>query len=200
MIRRLILILPVLALWGLSACTTTSTGVVLLPDAEGKVGAITVTSRGGDSTRVDQAYGSVTTAGARLSDTKVLQKEDVAHDYADLLAAEPSKPMAFTLYFELNSADLVERSRQQLPQIIDEIKKHLPTEVNVIGHADTRGSDAINDKLSLRRAQQVEKLLHDNVPGLGSVSVRSFGSKDPLVPTPPNTDEPRNRRVEILIL
>jgi outer membrane protein OmpA-like peptidoglycan-associated protein len=35
---------------------------------------------------------------------------------------------------------------------------------------------------------------------LGPTTVQSFGSRDPLVPTGPQVDEPRNRRVEVHVL
>jgi outer membrane protein OmpA-like peptidoglycan-associated protein len=46
----------------------------------------------------------------------------------------------------------------------------------------------------------VEKLLKDRMTMPEPMSVKWFGSKDLLVPTPPNVNEPRNRRVEILVL
>lgn len=198
--RRFYTCFLLLVLCCLSACRTASTSIVLLPDAAGRTGAITVTTPT-DSKVVDQAYGSVTTTrNAGLSGVSVLKREDVDRAYADVLAAEPLKPAAFTIFFELNSTDLIERSNQQLPQIIEAIRLRVPTEVHVIGHTDTLGTDAVNDKLSLMRAQLVQKFLLEKVPGLKSVTVRAFGARDLLVPTPPGTDEPRNRRVEILVL
>ena len=76
----------------------------------------------------------------------------------------------------------------------------MPTEISIIGHTDTKGSDDINKNLSQKRALAVEKILKDYMPSLDRVDVQSFGSKDQLVPTPPNVNEPRNRRVEILVL
>lgn len=184
----------------LSACRTASTSFVLLPDAEGRTGKITVATPT-DSRVVDQPYASVsTTRSTNLSGISILKREDVDRNYADVLAAEPMTPAAFTIFFERNSTDLIERSSQQLQQIIEAVRRRVPTEVHVIGHTDTLGTDAVNDRLSLMRAQLVQRFLLENVPGLQSVTVRAFGSRDLLVPTPPGTDEPRNRRVEILVL
>lgn len=176
------------------------TTVILLPDESGKVGAVTVKTQE-DFRVVDKAYHFVATKGAvHLSETREMSEAQVNKEYADLLKAQPAKPSSFILYFATGSSDLNEESRAMLPQVIAKIKEQAATEISIIGHSDTTGSDEINNKLSLERAIVVEKMLKDSMPSLDKVEVKSFGSKDPLVPTPLNVDEPRNRRVEILIL
>jgi len=172
-----------------------------MPDESGKVGAITVKTQG-DLRVIDKAYHSVTAkeGTSRLSETQAMSEAQVNQEYADLLKAQPAKPSSFMFYFVAGSSDLVKESKAKIPQVIDRITAQMPTEISIIGHTDTTGSDNINDKLSLKRARAMEKILKDSIPSLDGVSVRSFGSKDLLVPTPPNVDEPRNRRVEIVIL
>jgi len=184
----------------LSGCHSVTT-LILMPDESGKVGAITVKTPG-DIRVIDKAYNFVTTkeGNSRLSETQALSEAQVRQEYADLLKAQPAKPSSFILYFISGSTNLVKESLAIIPQVIDQIKAQMPTEISIIGHTDTTGTDNINDKLSLERAKAVEKILKDSMPSLNVVSIQSFGSKDLLVPTPPNVDEPRNRRVEILIL
>ena len=177
------------------------TTVILMPDEDGKVGAVTVKTPQ-DSRVIDKAYYFVTAKGrtAHLSEIQEMGEAQVNKEYADLLKAQPAKPSSFILYFVSGSSELTEESRAMLPQVIGRIKEQAATEISVIGHTDATGSDEINNKLSLERAKVVERILKDSMPSLDRVDVKSFGSKDPLVPAPPNTDEPRNRRVEILIL
>ncbi|MEO8406963.1 MAG: OmpA family protein [Oxalobacteraceae bacterium] len=184
----------------LSGCASVTT-LILLPDESGKVGAITVKTQG-DFRVIDNAYRSVTVdeGTSRLSEIHALNEAQVNQEYANLLKAQPAKPFSFIFYFVSGSSDLVEKSRALIPQIVERIKGQMPTEVSIIGHTDTTGSDRINDELSLKRARTVKKILKNSIPSLEGVSVRSFGSKDLLIPTPPNVDEPRNRRVEILVL
>lgn len=184
----------------LSGCQSVTT-LILMPDESGKVGAITVKTPG-DMRLIDKAYNSVTTkeGTSRLSETQALSEAQVNQEYAGLLKAQPAKPSSFILYFISGSTHLVKESLAIIPQVIDQIKAQSPTEISLIGHTDTTGTDNINDKLSLERAKVVEKILKDSIPSLNVVSMQSFGSKDLLVPTSPNVDEPRNRRVEILIL
>jgi len=183
----------------LSGCSGTT--LILMPDESGKVGAITVKTPG-EFRVIDKAYYAVTAkeGSSRLSETQALSEAQVNQEYADLLKAQPAKPSTFMLYFVSGSSDLVKESQAMIPQVIERIKAKMPTEISIIGHTDTTGSDNSNDKLPLERARAIEKILKDSIPSLHEVDVLFFGSKDLLVPTPPNIHEPRNRRVEILVL
>ena len=183
----------------LSGCSGTT--LILLPDESGKVGAITVKTQG-DFRVIGKAYHSVIAkeGASRLSETQALSEAQVNQEYADLLKAQPAKPSSFILYFVSGSSELVKESQAIIHRVIDRIKARMPTEVSIIGHTDTTGSDNLNDKLSLKRARAIEKILKDSMPSLHEVDVRFFGSKNLLVPTPPNVHELRNRRVEILVL
>jgi outer membrane protein OmpA-like peptidoglycan-associated protein len=71
--------------------------------------------------------------------------------------------------------------------------------VQITGHTDTVGSTADNDVLSLKRAGEIREALA--VQGLNLTITRAVGrgERELLVPTPDNTAEPRNRRVEIIV-
>ena len=183
----------------LTGCATEST-FILLPDENGKVGAITVRTAG-EVRVIDKAYNAVVVreGTSRLAETQALSEAQVNQDYAALLKAQPGKPYNFILYFVTGSSELVEESRAMIPQLIERIKAQMPTEISIIGHTDTTGSENLNDRLSLKRAKAIEKLLKDGLPSLSEVYVQSFGSKDLFVPTPPNVHEPRNRRVEVVV-
>ena len=67
----------------------------------------------------------------------------------------------------------------------------------VVGHADRSGSDAYNQKLSLRRGTAVKgALVSEGISG-GAISVSGKGESDPMVPTADGVREPQNRRVHI---
>lgn len=177
------------------------TTVILMPDASGQVGAITVKTQD-DSRVIDKAYQFVTVKdrAARLSETQVMSEAQVSEEYADLLKAQPAAPSSFMLYFLTGTTELTAESRAIIPNVLARIRERAPAGVIVIGHTDSTGSEDSNDILSLNRAKAAEKILKDSIPSLSGVSLKFFGSKDPLVPTQPNVDEPRNRRVEIIIL
>ncbi len=69
----------------------------------------------------------------------------------------------------------------------------------IVGHTDTTGNAASNLTLSQQRAAAVKNYLATkfNVPA-DKLQATGDGEADLLVPTPPNTPELRNRRVEIV--
>jgi outer membrane protein OmpA-like peptidoglycan-associated protein len=76
-------------------------------------------------------------------------------------------------------------------------------EVVITGHTDTVGSAADNDRLSLGRAKAVAAKLNDTFAAKGvksdAIATVGRGERDPLVKTPDQTAEPKNRRVEITV-
>ena len=72
-------------------------------------------------------------------------------------------------------------------------------DVTVVGHTDTTGDRAANFQLGLDRAMRVRRLLVEAGLDASLIEVISHGETDLLVPTPDETSEPRNRRVEIAV-
>lgn len=74
-----------------------------------------------------------------------------------------------------------------------------PATFEVIGHADTVGSDAYNMKLSSMRAGNVKKALVDRGIAPERISTRGVGEQGLAVQTPEGTRLRANRRVSITI-
>jgi peptidoglycan-associated lipoprotein len=175
------------------------TNVILLPDEDGHVGAVSVTSAGG-SRPLDRAYAQVTVRGATASPAPpaALGRAAVEKSYDELLRAQPSRPRAFTLNFLLDSTTLTDESKALLPEVLRAARERAPTEVTVFGHADASGSELHNTRLSAERARSVAALLRKADPTMVDIDVQWFGDRQPLVRS--ESREPRNRRVEIQIL
>ena len=56
-----------------------------------------------------------------------------------------------------------------------------------------------NELLAQQRAEQVSLLLTSGNIRIENIEITSHGKRNQLVHTPDNTDEPRNRRVEITV-
>ena len=184
----------------LTGCAPTTT-LILMPDEDGRVGS--VTARSGDDFRVlDQAYARVSTSRVPLlpPSSDALSEAEVNATYDSLLKAQPLPARAFSVYFSRGSADLADKARALVPEIISGIRARAPAAITIIGHTDTTGPEAFNTRLARERALTVEKVLRAGLPARARVRIRSFGTRGLIVPTPPDVDEPRNRVVEILIL
>lgn len=138
--------------------------------------------------RVDDIGGKVEAMEVKETDTEV--RVDLA---ADVL-------------FDFDKAELLPKAEQTLQQAADFVKQHNKgSVVRIEGHTDAKGSDAYNQKLSLRRADSVKRWFTGH--GLGDLrfSTEGFGAKKPVAPNqkPDGSDDPegrqKNRRVEIVI-
>ena len=177
------------------------TTVILLPDQEGHVGGVSVTSSAG-TRDLEQAYSAVTVAGSHqitMAGTPP-EREPVMAQYQRLLDSHPSKPRSLVLYFVLDTTTLTDRSKALLPDVFKAARERKPTEITVYGHADAIGSDKRNLVLSEQRARAIAELLKKSDPSLTDIRVQFFGDKVPLFRTAGNLPEPRNRRVEVEIL
>lgn len=65
------------------------------------------------------------------------------------------------VYFDTDSAELGPRTRAALDTLADCYDSTQLRSIDVIGHADPRGTDAYNDDLAMRRARAVAAYLRD---------------------------------------
>ena len=177
------------------------TTVVLMPDEDGNVGAVTVSTEAGTQ-RIDQAYSYATVDGVngRPSEMTAMGQESVTKNYDRLIQAQPPKPKTFVLNFVLDKFVLTEESKAMIPAVLQAIRERKPTEITIFGHTDSIGSEARNLKLSADRANAIATLLRKTDPSLDRIDVQYFGDKAPLVPSEAGKPQPKNRRAEIMVL
>jgi outer membrane protein OmpA-like peptidoglycan-associated protein len=138
-------------------------------------------------------------AGAPPTEPVALGARSVDTLFGAAIAAQPDDPVNTDVYFETGTATLTAESAAQIDGLIAFARSRPVTSVRVVGHTDTVGSPALNAGLSLRRAQQVRDLLVAGGLEADAIDVFSLGESNPLVPTPDNTPEPRNRRVVVTV-
>lgn len=71
--------------------------------------------------------------------------------------------------------------------------------VLVVGHTDSRGDDAVNDPLSLARAQAVRKYLEGRGIDGARISIEGRGEREPLATSDQDYARALNRRVEMFL-
>jgi OmpA-OmpF porin, OOP family len=101
--------------------------------------------------------------------------------------------------FETGKADLLPESLPVLEGAIATLKRYPELRIEVAGHTDSRGSDALNLDLSARRADTVLKYLRDG--GVqNALTSRGYGERQPIASN--NNDDGRqaNRRVVLRVL
>jgi OmpA-OmpF porin, OOP family len=182
----------------LCGCASVNTFVVLLPEEGGAASAVTV-GEGSQRTVLDKPYSAAVVDSQRNIETKTVTAEDAKRTFADALAAQPPPSVNFTLYFETNSLEVTPASRPALDALFAEVAKRQAVEVQVTGHTDRVGSQTDNDRLSLQRAEAVRAMLIQRGVQASFLRAVGRGEREPLIPTPDEQAEPRNRRVEVTV-
>lgn len=189
----------VVALIFLSACSTPPDKIILLPDPEGKVGAVIVHSSTGVQT-INKAYAGVDVSQGGAIEKTMDSQATVETRYSQLLAAQPPRPRSFTIFFLFDSA--TELAPESLATV-KELKAVLATwpapQLVVVGHTDLAGSQDFDDNLSRRRAQTVAAFLVKQGIPAQQIEIAARGKREPLVHTADGVPNHMNRRVVITV-
>ncbi len=170
--------------------------VVLLASPDGSVGKVVVQGSKGEQV-IDQAHSAALLDGSAAP--APVDEVRLQLDFGEAMAARPVLPQHFILYFESGGAQLTTASLALLPEILESAKQRATVDMSIIGHSDTVGKADTNAALSLKRAQAVADLIRSKGLQVEALSVESHGERNLLVPTPDETPEPRNRRVEVTL-
>ena len=102
------------------------------------------------------------------------------------------------ILFATNKADLNSTSKTSLQQFATVLKNNSACDVAIYGHTDNTGSDAINNPLSVNRANSVSNYLKSlGVPATQIKSVEGMGSASPVADNTTAEGRKQNRRVEV---
>ena len=173
---------------------------LLMPDRESHVGGATITNAKGSVT-LDQAGQGVRIAAADAAPgvASILSPAEIQSEFGAALAAEPPASFVCQCRFRSGSSQLEPETVAALVQVLTEIRRRDSREILVTGHTDTIGDKEFNMKLSLERAEKVRGYLIQNGVNPKFLSVAYHGKGEPLVPTGDHVDEPRNRRVQVIV-
>lgn len=199
-VLQMVLCLAVLV--GLSGCARTRSLVVLLPDADGRVGRIQIQTSQGQMALDKPYHALAVTSGTASGSPWLMPKQEIEAKFDRAMAAEPSQRLRFekhTLYCLKNATELTPDSKARLPEIVRQLTAGPPLEIYVIGHADRVGTESYNWQLSHKRALAVQQKLVANGINSKMILISFLGESEPQVVTPDEVEEPRNRRVALVM-
>jgi outer membrane protein OmpA-like peptidoglycan-associated protein len=101
--------------------------------------------------------------------------------------------------FATGRSDIQPRLRPILDQFAQGLGEQPGMEVFIVGHADSTGSDAINDPLSLARANSVRDYMAMRGVDPRIVRTEGRGSHEPVASNATAEGRAQNRRVEIFL-
>lgn len=101
--------------------------------------------------------------------------------------------------FDTNSSTLKPMGTQTLTSVALVLKEYSKTAINIVGHTDSTGSNAVNQTLSLNRANSVANLLIQQGITANRMYAYGAGSSQPIASNSTDTGRAQNRRVEITL-
>lgn len=112
----------------------------------------------------------------------------------------PDVTLSADALFAVNSAVLSPGARRELDALAERIRDRGDlARVFIGGHADSTGSDAVNDPLSQQRADSVADYLVDQGVSAELIETRGYGSRHPVAGNDTTEGRRRNRRVEVTL-
>jgi outer membrane protein OmpA-like peptidoglycan-associated protein len=109
-----------------------------------------------------------------------------------------SMPAGIT--FPINSYQIQPQFYGTLNQVAQTLAAYPQTLIDVYGHTDPTGGDAINIPLSRNRAESVAAYLSQQGVNRARIATQGFGSSQPIADNGTESGRAQNRRVEIRIV
>ena len=104
------------------------------------------------------------------------------------------------ILFDFNSSALRSESRQTLNELASNFSQYPDNRIVVEGHTDSVGSDAYNQRLSIRRSEAVKSYLVSKGVEKNRVYTEGKGEKQPVADNKTSEGRAKNRRVEIEVV
>ena len=104
-----------------------------------------------------------------------------------------------TVNFDFNSSNLTTLAKSNLDKLVTVLKNNPDTNINIYGHTDNIGSDAVNLRISGQRAAAVKNyFIAQGVSG-SRLFTEGLGKSSPVASNDTDAGRAKNRRVEFAI-
>jgi len=101
--------------------------------------------------------------------------------------------------FDTGSATIKPQMRTVLDPFASSLTNDPKAQLTIIGHTDSTGSPAVNDPLSVQRAQSVRDYLAAHGVTSTRIQIDGRGEREPVADNTTESGRAKNRRVEILL-
>jgi len=103
----------------------------------------------------------------------------------------------YLVFFDFDRHNINPGAASVLDAVAGEVRRRNVNTIEIVGHTDSSGSSAYNERLSKRRANAVKDALAARGVAVNVMTVDSRGERELLVQTADNVREPANRRAQI---
>jgi outer membrane protein OmpA-like peptidoglycan-associated protein len=189
---------------GCASMNNTERGAVIGAGAGGAIGAVIGNNTG--STARGAIIGAVLggAAGAvigRRMDNQARELEGSLGEGADVERIGEGIAVSFEsgILFPFDSDQILPAGRGNLQSLASSLQRYPETEVLIVGHTDSQGSDQYNMGLSLRRANSARNyLIGQGIPS-SRIRTEGRGEMEPIASNDTEAGRQQNRRVEVAI-
>jgi len=115
-------------------------------------------------------------------------------------AAATKVTYAADAFFDFDKSALKKEGKAKLDDLVGKVKGINLEVIIAVGHTDSVGSDAYNQKLSVRRAESVKAYLVSKGIEKNRVYTEGKGEKQPVADNKTKEGRAKNRRVEIEVV
>ncbi len=140
---------------------------------------------------------------ARLEAEEALTRaQELAKRVEELEAQQTERGLVLTLgdvLFDVGQANLKAGGIRAVEQLSTFLEEYPERSVLIEGHTDNTGSEALNEKLSLRRADAVRFALIERGIHVNRIRTAGYGESYPVAGNGTSAGRQANRRVEVVI-
>lgn len=121
---------------------------------------------------------------------------------APVIVAPATEKVSFAAdaFFDFDKTALKPEGKAKLDDLAEKIKGLNLEAVISVGHTDSVGSDAYNEKLSVKRADAVKSYLAGKGVDASKIYAEGKGEKQPVADNKSSDGRAKNRRVEIEVV
>jgi len=133
-------------------------------------------------------------------DGKYNEIPQMPHESDTILDVTPSTPTSVTIGgFELNATAIDDQMSRQLDEAYQIILKYPYNNILIIGNTCDLGSDKVNYKKGLQRAENAKAYLIEKGIADDRINTQSDGASNPIAENSSEENRKLNRRIEILL-
>lgn len=200
---------------GLTSCKATRNannkqkGAVIGATSGAVIGAILGNNVGkGGNGEIGAVIGGVVggTAGAIIGAKMDKQAQKIEEEIPGATVERVEEAIVITfdensgVYFETNKYNINSASQETLDKLIGVFKEYPETNILVVGHTDSVGSEEYNMTLSKNRANSVTNYLTSKGVGVNRLTTNWFGETQPKHDNSTSEGRAKNRRVNIAVV
>jgi outer membrane protein OmpA-like peptidoglycan-associated protein len=142
-------------------------------------------------------------AGALIGRRMDAQAEKLARELEGAQVSRVGEGIAVTfdsgILFPFDSAELTTGASSNLRKLADSLQAEARTQVMIVGHTDSEGSDGYNQELSERRGRAAQSFLASLGITASRLDSRGRGEVEPIASNTTDEGRRQNRRVEVAI-